>query len=119
MNLKLLEYNKLNNLCIFNNLKLEYKSGLIFKMENRFNFEVVDLNRIDREVFNNFPHKSVNTTKEWIEFIAEDSNAEPYILKITEKGCLVGFFSLMLSVNQTFAAVSGYAHRKAWAFLSV
>ena len=27
-------YNKLNNLCIFNNLKLEYKSGLIFKMEN-------------------------------------------------------------------------------------
>lgn len=65
-------------------------------MENRFNFEVVDLNRIDREVFNNFPHKSVNTTKEWIEFIAEDSNAEPYILKITEKGCLVGFFSSLI-----------------------
>lgn len=37
----------------------------------------------------------------------------------TISACLVGFFSLMLSVNQTFAAVSGYAHRKAWAFLSV
>ena len=25
-------YNKLNNMCIFNNLKLEYKNGIIFKV---------------------------------------------------------------------------------------
>lgn len=25
-------YNKLNNMCIFNNLKLEFKNGLIFKV---------------------------------------------------------------------------------------
>lgn len=25
-------YNKLNNMCIFNNLKLEYKNGIIFRV---------------------------------------------------------------------------------------
>lgn len=27
-------YNKLNNMCIFNNLKLEFKNGIIFKIED-------------------------------------------------------------------------------------
>ena len=26
-------YNKLNNMCIFNNLKLEFRNGLIFKVD--------------------------------------------------------------------------------------
>lgn len=47
-------------------------------MGKKYIFEVVDLNTIDTKVFNEFPHKSVNTTKEWIEFIAEDSSATPY-----------------------------------------
>lgn len=27
-------YNKLNNMCIYNNLKLEFKNGLIFKIKD-------------------------------------------------------------------------------------
>lgn len=27
-------YNKLNNMCIFNNLKLEFKNGLVFKVDD-------------------------------------------------------------------------------------
>lgn len=50
-------------------------------MGKKYIFEVVDLNTIDTKVFNEFPHKSVNTTKEWIEFIAEDSSATPYIVR--------------------------------------
>lgn len=48
-------YNKLNNVCIFNNLKLEFKNGMIFKVENtninfiephRFIIEINDISLI-------------------------------------------------------------------------
>lgn len=65
-------------------------------MEKKYTFEVVDLNTIDTKVFNDFPHKSVNTTKEWIEFIAEDSSAIPYTVRITHGETLEGFFSSLI-----------------------
>lgn len=65
-------------------------------MGKKYIFEVVDLNTIDTKVFNEFPHKSVNTTKEWIEFIAEDSSATPYIVRITHGETLEGFFSSLI-----------------------
>lgn len=48
-------YNKLNNVCIFNNVKLEFKNGMIFKVENtninfiephRFIIEINDITLI-------------------------------------------------------------------------
>lgn len=65
-------------------------------MEKKYEFKAVNLNTLDLKVFNDFPHKSVNTTKEWIEFIAEDSSAIPYILRITQEGKLIGFFSSLI-----------------------
>ena len=37
-------YNKLNNMCIFNNLKLEYKNGIIFRV-NDMNVNFIELSR--------------------------------------------------------------------------
>ncbi len=37
-------YNKLNNMCIFNNLKLEFKNGLIFKVADT-NVNFIELHR--------------------------------------------------------------------------
>lgn len=65
-------------------------------MENRkFEFEEVNLSSLSDEKFNNFPHKTVLTTKSWIQFIEEDSKATPLILKIKRlsDGKDVGFFS--------------------------
>ena len=51
-----------------------------------------ELEEIDSCLFNNFPNKSILTTKEWIGFIAEDSKAKPYILEISKDGEFIGFF---------------------------
>ena len=59
-------------------------------------FEKINLEDLNVEEFNQFPNKSVLTTKEWIEFIEEDSNATPYILKITNSDLLVGYFSALI-----------------------
>lgn len=59
-------------------------------------FEKINLEDLNVEEFNQFPNKSVLTTKEWIEFIEEDSNATPYILKIKKSDSLVGFFSALI-----------------------
>ena len=66
-------------------------------MENKYTFKLIELNSIDIKTFNGYPHKSVNTTKEWIEFIAEDSSANPYILEIrSNDDKLVGYFSALI-----------------------
>ncbi len=59
-------------------------------------FEKVKLKDLSVEEFNQFPNKSVMTTKEWIEFIEEDSKATPYILRITKDNSLVGYFSALI-----------------------
>lgn len=61
-----------------------------------YNFEEVKLAKLNTAEFNQFPNKSVVTTKEWIEFVQEDSNAIPYILRITENGKLIGYFSSLI-----------------------
>lgn len=65
-------------------------------MKKKYEFEVVDLNQLNSKEFNDFPHKTVNTTKEWIEFVAEDASATPYIVRISQNNELVGFFSSLI-----------------------
>lgn len=61
-----------------------------------YTFVKRDLSEINRGVFNNFPNKSIFTTKEWIDFIAEDSKAKPYILEISKDGEFIVFFSALV-----------------------
>ena len=62
-------------------------------MSNYF-FEKVNFSTLGEE-FNAFPQKSVLTTREWIEFISEDSKAVPYILRISKDGKNIGYFSAL------------------------
>lgn len=62
-------------------------------------FERVDFCNVDTTEYNSFSNKSIFTTIEWIEFIAEDSNAEPIIIRISQNKRFVGYFSA-LAVNK-------------------
>ena len=62
-------------------------------MENKYLFEPVEINKLNEEEYNASPKKSVFTTLEWVEYIKEDSGAEPIIIRITECGSFVGYFT--------------------------
>lgn len=61
----------------------------------RYTFKKIPFETLDKEEFNSFPDKTVLTTPSWIRFIEEDSKAQPYILRITEDGKLVGYFTAL------------------------
>lgn len=58
-----------------------------------YQFTKIPYSQLDEDEFNSFPNKVVNTTKPWIDFIVEDSHAEPIILRITLDNTLVGYFT--------------------------
>lgn len=58
-----------------------------------YEFTVVSLEDLDMDEFDSAPDKSVFTTKEWIEYIAEDSGAKPMIIRITLKNQFIGYFT--------------------------
>lgn len=58
-------------------------------------FETIEYRSLNEQEFNSLPNKIVNTTKSWIDFIIEDSNASPIIVRITSKGEFVGYFSCL------------------------
>ncbi len=70
-----------------------------------YSFTEIKLDGLDEREFNSFANKSVLTTKTWIEFIAEDSKAQPYILRITAGGKLVGFFTSLIVKKAGFKIV--------------
>ena len=60
-----------------------------------YEFERVDFNNIDSNKYNSFADKSIFTTKEWIRFIEDDSDAEPIIIKILQDKGFIGYFSAL------------------------
>ncbi|MCM1060390.1 MAG: GNAT family N-acetyltransferase [Eubacterium sp.] len=62
-------------------------------MESKYFFEPVEINNLDMEEYYLPPNKSVFTTFEWIEYIKEDSGAEPIVIRITENGLFIGYFT--------------------------
>jgi lipid II:glycine glycyltransferase (peptidoglycan interpeptide bridge formation enzyme) len=60
-----------------------------------YEFEQIDLCNIDLNEFNNFENKSIFTTVEWLEFVEEDSKANPIILKISKEKKFIGYFSAL------------------------
>lgn len=61
-----------------------------------YSFQIIDLTDIDVKEYHSFPNKSVLTTKNWIEFVIEDSKAFPLIVRITENSRLVGYFTSLI-----------------------
>jgi len=74
-------------------------------MNNSFSFEKICFESLKIEEFNNFPNKSVLTTKDWIEFVKEDSIANPYILKIFDGSTFVGYFTSLIVKKAGFKIV--------------
>lgn len=58
-----------------------------------YTFEKVDFLELNKEEYNSFPRKSVLTTYDWIKFVMEDSNAEPFILKVYRDTSFIGYFT--------------------------
>ncbi len=65
----------------------------------KYKFIYVDFDAIDLNEFNNLPDKSIFTTKEWIQFIQEDSKAKPIIIRITESDEFIGYFTALSIVK--------------------
>lgn len=62
-------------------------------MDERFTFSVLRLDEVDEVQFNKPMNKAVFTTIPWIRYIAEDSNAIPYIIEISDREGLIGYFT--------------------------
>lgn len=61
-----------------------------------YEFEQIDLTKINHNEFNHIENKSIFTTIEWIRFIEEDSNAKPIILRILKDNMFIGYFSALM-----------------------
>ena len=62
-------------------------------MNKKYCFTEVPLEDISESEFYGYSKKPVLTTKEWLSFVKEDSHVDPVILRISENGSFVGFFS--------------------------
>lgn len=58
-----------------------------------YSFEIIDIDKVDIQEFNSFPKKTPFTTIPWIQFLSEDKNAVPKIIRITKNSELVGYFT--------------------------
>ena len=61
-----------------------------------YSFEIIPQHKINEFEFNSFPNKSVFTTLQWIGFIAQDKDATPIIIKITQNDLFLGYFTGLL-----------------------
>lgn len=61
-----------------------------------YSFQEINIKNIKEEEYHSLPNKSVLTTKDWIEFVEEDSKATPFILRITENDRFVGYFTSLV-----------------------
>lgn len=62
-------------------------------MENKYIFEPIEINSMNTEEYYLLLKKSVFTTLEWIENIKENSGVEPIVIRITENGSYVWYFT--------------------------
>lgn len=62
----------------------------------KYEFTQIEWTQLNVAEFHSLPDKTVLTTKEWIEFIIEDSEAVPFIIRITQGLKFVGYFSSLI-----------------------
>jgi hypothetical protein len=58
-----------------------------------FIFDKILFNDIDDKEFNDFPKKTIFTTKDWLRFIENDQGAKIIIIRIRNDDEIIGFFS--------------------------
>lgn len=68
-------------------------------MNYKYTFEIIKFEDIDITEYNGFLNKTVFTTKCWIDFVREDSEAEPVIVRIMEKERFIGYFTGLLTTK--------------------
>lgn len=61
---------------------------------------------LNLQEYENLPGKSVFTTREWLEFIQEDSKVKPLFLRITREETLVGYFTAMIQKSYGFRIIA-------------
>lgn len=66
-------------------------------MNSEYIFEIIPFKDVDADEYYAFSNKSVFTTKEWINFVEEDSKAIPIIVRITTIEKFVGYFTGLLT----------------------
>ena len=62
-----------------------------------YQFEEINYKLINFTEYNDFKNKSIFTTREWLDFVKEDSNVEPLILRITDEIRFIGYFTSMVT----------------------
>lgn len=60
-----------------------------------YEFTKIDYSNLDIPEFYCYSRKPIFTMKSWLDFIVEDSNAEPAIFRVTQKGKFIGYIPLM------------------------
>ncbi len=53
----------------------------MINIENKYDFNVIKTSNLDLEEYYSFENKKLFTTLEWIEYIKEDSDSEPIIVR--------------------------------------
>lgn len=78
-----------------------------------YHFTKIPYDKVDEKEYNSMPNKIVNNTKPWIDFIIEDSHAEPIILRITQGSEFIGYFTCLktkkMGVNIIGSPFSGWS----------
>ncbi len=64
-------------------------------MSGGYYFEKIEFERLDYDEYNGIPGKKIFTTREWIEFVAEDSGVTPIFVRITDENGFCGYFTGM------------------------
>ncbi len=64
-----------------------------------YSFEIVDIADINIDEFNSFEAKSPLTTIQWLNFLAEDNDAKPVVVKIMKGTENVGYFSGLVTTR--------------------
>ena len=60
-----------------------------------YEFQLIEYKHIDKKEFYSYSRKPVFTTFEWMNYIQEDSDAKPAIIRVTKGGIFVGYVPLM------------------------
>ena len=58
-----------------------------------YTFEKIDIEHVDINEYYDFENKCMFATLPWLNFLAEDNNAEPVIVRITKDSALIGYFT--------------------------
>lgn len=60
-----------------------------------YNFELIEYEKLQLNEFNSYIKKPLFTTKQWLDFIIEDSKAEPAIFRITRGNEFLGYVPVL------------------------